>query len=227
MAVYHFDSDGEDSAGYSSTVSETSEQLDGHRRTSYGGQRGQRGQRRPAHVAAPPPPAAASHDAAATWAAARGRSTAADRAAASSPRYAAAADGLSHVDRHHYSAADNAAAAPPARQRSNTSTAAGGRPALATISRTLHVADHDDDAERRTWNGSVSMLQTSKYDRPDSELHSQSQRHLAPADAEGWVPLSCGLVAVDNPLFIDRAHYEYMQVMMGPQFVTRRSATRP
>ena len=187
VAVYHFDSDGEDSAGYSSTVSETSEQLDGHPRSH------PRYRRRSPLVAAPP---AASHDAAASWAAASGRSTAAERAG--SPRYAA--DG-NLQDRHHYSATDNA---PPVRLRANS--ASSGRPQLTTINRTLHVADHDDDGERR-WNGSFGN-QTSKYDHPDCD-HTQSQRNLAPD--EGLV-LSCGLVAVDNPLFIDRAHYEYIQV---------------
>lgn len=185
VAVYHFDSDGEDSAGYSSTVSETSEQLDGHPRSH------QRYRRRSPLVTAAPP---ASHDAAASWAAACGRSTAADRAG--SPRYAA--DG--NHDRHYYSAADNA---PPTRLRSNS--ASSGRPQLTTISRTLHVADQDDDGERR-WNGCFDN-RTTKYDHPDCDL-TQSQRQLAPD--EGWV-LSCGLVAVDNPLFIDRAHYEYIQ----------------
>lgn len=189
VAVYHFDSDGEDSAGYSSTVSETSEQLDGHPRSH------PRYRRRSPLVTAPP---AASHDAAASWAAACGRSTAADRGG--SPRYAAEGN----QDRHYYSATDNA---PPTRLRSNS--ASSGRPQLTTISRTLHVADHDDDGERR-WNGSFGN-QTSKYDHPDCD-HTQSQRHLAPD--EGWV-LSCGLVAVDNPLFIDRVHYEYIQAERG------------
>jgi len=190
VAVYHFDSDGEDSAGYSSTVSETSEQLDGHPRTYAQRQRQRRQSAQ--HVAAPSHRVpAASHDAAASWAAARGRFT------AGPPRYAA--------DGHCYSAAaDNAA---PVRLRPNAATtAADGRPQLTTVSRTMHVAEYDDDGERRR-NGSFGN-QTSTYDHRDCD-HTHSQRHL-PSD-EGWV-LSCGLVAVDNPLFIDRAHYEYIQV---------------
>lgn len=199
VAVYRFDSDGEDSAGYSSTVSETSEQLDGrprrqsqprHRRQSHP----QPGNDRPA-----PPPVV--HDAAASWEAARGWSSAADRAAAVSPRYAADA---SH-DRHHL-VADNVPA--PTRVRSN-SLGGGGRSQLATITRTLYVSDYDEDADRRL-NGSIGG-RTLKYDHHArlARDHTQSQQHLSCDD--GFV-LSCGSVAVHNPHFIDRAHYEYVQV---------------
>jgi len=191
VAVYRFDSDGEESAGYSSTVSETSEQLDGHPRTYAPGQR-QRQRARQSQPVVPPAP----HD---RWAAARGWSTAADRAVP--PRYAPAADSY----HHYHSSADIGS---PVRLRS-TPNSAGRPPQLSTMSRTLHVADYDDDAAERRWNGSAKY--GDRQVAPDSDLQTASQpRPLAAAD-DGWV-LSCGLVGVDNPLFIDRAHYEYIQV---------------
>ena len=195
VAVYRFDSDGEDSAGYSSTVSETSEQLDGRPRR-HTQQRRRQGQSQPnsapsndRHV----PPAL--HDAAASWEAAREWSTAADRTV--SPRYVV--DG--NQDRH-YTVAENVSA--PMRLRSNS--VGSGRPQFTTISRTLYVSDGDDDGERRL-NGAVGR-RISKYDYPARD-HTQGPRHI-PSD-EGCV-LSCGSVTVYNPLFIDRVHYEYVQV---------------
>jgi len=200
VAVYRFDSDGEDSTGYSSTVSETSKQLDEHPRTYNHRQRHRRQSTTQPHGTSPNdrPVPSASHDAAASWAAARGWSTAAvDRVG--SPRHIA--DG--NHDRH-YLAADNVPA--PLRLRSN-SVGSGGRPQFTTISRTMYVPDCDDDAEQLQ-NGSVGG-RTSKYDHPAHEHFIQSQRQI-PSD-EGCV-LSCGSVAVHHPLFVDRAHYEYIQV---------------
>jgi len=198
VAVYRFDSDGEDSAGYSSTVSETSEQLDGHPRTHSHRQHHRRPTKpqpngTPPHHDRPVPPA--SHDAAASWAAARGWSAAADRVV--SPRYVAD----DHQDRHHQ-VADNV----PGPTRLHSNSAGNGRPQFTTISRTQHVADGDDNVKRRR-NGSVCS-RTSKYDHPARD-HTQIQRRLSPD--EGCV-LSCGSVAVHKPVFVDRAHYEYLQV---------------
>jgi len=189
VAVYRFDSDGEDSAGYSSTVSETSEQLEGHPRTQ---RQRHRRQSHPQPRGTPPhdrsvPPSW--YDPAASWAAARQWSTSADRIG--SPRYV----GNGHQDTR--PVADNV------QLRSN---AGSTRPQLATVGRT-HVADYDDDGERRR-NGFVSS-RTSKYDHPAHDHVTQSQRQLQPG--EGCV-LSCGSVTVHNPLFIDRAHYDYIQV---------------
>lgn len=136
------------------------------------------------------------HDAAASWEAACGRSTATDRSV--SPRYAA----HGKQDRH-YTVAENVP--PPTRLRSNS--VGSGRPQLKTVISTLYVSDCDDDGERRL-NGSVGR--TSKYNHPARD-YAENQRQL-PSD-EGCV-LSCGSVTVQNPQFIDRAHYEYVQVRL-------------
>ena len=201
MAVYRFDSDGEDSAGYSSTVSETSEQLGGHPRTQGQGQR-QR-QRRPNHPqphVSPPAPdrplTPVLHDAAASWAAARGWSSAADRVG--SPRHGV--DG--NPDRRQPFGADSV----PSPTRSRSNSVGSGRPQFVTISKTMYVGDDDDYERRRTGSVGSRTLKRS----PVREHISQSQRKLPSAD-DGCV-LSCGSIAVHNPLFIDRAHYEYIQV---------------
>jgi len=206
VAVYRFDSDGEDSAGYSSTVSETSEQLGGHPRTQSQGQR-QR-QRRPSHPQPHSSPTPRDrpltpvlHDAAASWAAARGWSSAADRVG--SPRYGA--DGS--PDRRHPFAADSV----PSPTRSRSNSVGSGQPQFITISKTMYVGDCDDDDYERRRTGSVGS-RTLKRDQssPVREHITQSQRKLPSAD-DGCV-LSCGSIAIHNPLFIDRAHYEYIQV---------------
>jgi len=198
VAVYRFDSDGEDSAGYSSAVSETSEQLGAHSRRQKLQHRQNHSQSHgiapSPHDHRPLPPT--THDAAASWEAARGWSTTADRVG--SPRHSA--DG--HHDRQQL-VADSL----PSPTRLRSDSVGSGRSQLATISRTLYVDDEDDERRR---NGSVGG-RTSKYDHPARENTTHSQRKTPVASDEGCV-LSCGSVAVHNPLFIDRAHYEYIQV---------------
>jgi len=182
-------------------VSETNEQLDGRPR------RYNRRQSHPqAHSAPPqdrPVPATALHDAAASWEAARGRTTATDRGAVS-PRYAAVSD--ANHDRQHYTVTDNS----PVTTRLRSNSVGSGRPSqFTTVTSTLYVSDCEDDGERGL-NGSIPR-RTLKYDQPARD-YTQSQR-AQPLSDEGTV-LSCGSVTVQNPQFIDRAHYEYVQVRL-------------
>jgi len=207
VAVYRFDSDGEESAGYSSAVSETSEQLDGRPR------RHNRRQSQPQQRSGPPPqdrPApAALQDAAASWEAARGRSTATDRGAVS-PRYTSETVSRTDAnhDRHHSAVADSSTV----RLRSN-SVGSIGRPSpqFTTVTSSLYVSDCEDNAERRL-NGSSILRRTLKYNHQPASRDYTAQSQRAPSD-EGTV-LSCGSVTVQNPLFVDRAHYEYVQVRL-------------